>query len=241
MTDVKDESGEKNTSPDILRRQKQAEAEAVNATDAPLHKIEGGAHASAHFSVQPNSASFPSHVQASKAGDGQAYSQLNMDHVTLESEATHLVAAAPLGAASRQDTSPLEKLATIISSSEDIRVAPAVPSAEVQPSPIQVAVSDRPAAPQAPVVDAPAKPGFWARRKQRKAQLAAYARQTPRTARDKRWARRRRRLWLEELLGWIFVPIILIGIYWAIIGIFALMGTTPEAVIAGIRQVLGSR
>jgi|GEM_PF-1786492 len=232
MTDVKDGSGEKNPSPDILRRQNEAGAEAAKATDAPPHKTQGGAHASAHFSIQPASAAFPSHVQASGAGDDQTHSS---------PRAADMVAGAPLGA-SRYDATPLENLAKIVSSAENHYLEPVAPAVEVvQSSPLQVTEADRLATPQTPAVDAPAKPGFWARRRQRKAQLAAYARQTPRTAREKRWARRRRRLWLEELLGWIFVPIILIGIYWAVIGIFALMGTTPEAVIAGIRQVLGSR
>lgn len=87
----------------------------------------------------------------------------------------------------------------------------------------------------ADVLATPEKRGFWARRKNQSVQSIP----VDRTPRDKRWARRRRRVWLEELLGWVFVPLILIGIYYAVLGVFALVGTTPEAVISGIKMILG--
>lgn len=50
--------------------------------------------------------------------------------------------------------------------------------------------------------------------------------------------RRRRRIWFEELLGWIFVPIILFFVYWCLIGIFGLFGKTPEELWDGIVTAL---
>lgn len=64
----------------------------------------------------------------------------------------------------------------------------------------------------------------------------------PRTWREKRWERRRRRIWFEELLGWILVPIILVAGYWAVVSLLAAMGTSPSAVIEAVKAVLaGSR
>jgi hypothetical protein len=60
------------------------------------------------------------------------------------------------------------------------------------------------------------------------------------TWREKRYKRRRRRVWFEEILGWILVPIILIGCYWMLnIGLKAI-GTSPTAVIEGIEAVISS-
>lgn len=96
------------------------------------------------------------------------------------------------------------------------------------------------AAEAAPVPQQPAGKKWLSRKEKSPAaqQEAALQAHHARTGREKRWARRRRRLWLEELLGWIFVPIILIGLYWAIIGVIAMMGTTPEAIISGVKQIM---
>lgn len=60
------------------------------------------------------------------------------------------------------------------------------------------------------------------------------------TWREKRWERRRRRIWFEELLGWILVPIIVIASYWALKGGLALLGTTPTDVIQMIKTLASS-
>jgi hypothetical protein len=58
------------------------------------------------------------------------------------------------------------------------------------------------------------------------------------TWREKRWQRRRRRKIFEEVLGWILVPIILIACYWAVKAGLNAAGTSPSALIAGVRQLL---
>jgi hypothetical protein len=58
------------------------------------------------------------------------------------------------------------------------------------------------------------------------------------TWREQRWQRRRRRRVFEEVLGWILVPVILIAGYWAVVGGLNAAGTSPSALIAGIRQLL---
>jgi len=58
-----------------------------------------------------------------------------------------------------------------------------------------------------------------------------------RSWRDQRELRRRRRIWLEELIGWIVVPIILIGGYWLVIGALNAMGTSPSAILNGFSTI----
>ena len=55
--------------------------------------------------------------------------------------------------------------------------------------------------------------------------------------REKRYRRRRRRVWFEEVLGWILVPIILLGCYWLVTGVLSALGTSPSAIIDGIRSI----
>jgi hypothetical protein len=55
---------------------------------------------------------------------------------------------------------------------------------------------------------------------------------------DKRWERRRRRIWFEELLGWILVPLILVCGYWAADGILTAMGSSPAALFSNLGIVL---
>jgi hypothetical protein len=68
--------------------------------------------------------------------------------------------------------------------------------------------------------------------------LAAAPAARRKTWREKRWERRRRRIWFEELLGWILVPVIVLGLYWATVSVLALFGTTPGAVIDGVQILI---
>ena len=61
------------------------------------------------------------------------------------------------------------------------------------------------------------------------------------TWREKRWERRRRRIWLEELLGWILVPIIIVGIYALVELGFSAMGTDLQTVIGGIGNIISGK
>jgi hypothetical protein len=58
--------------------------------------------------------------------------------------------------------------------------------------------------------------------------------------REKRYQRRRRRVWLEEILGWILVPVIILGCYWFLeVGLNAL-GTSPAAIMEGIEAIIAT-
>ncbi|HZH51589.1 MAG TPA: hypothetical protein VEZ16_06875 [Microvirga sp.] len=57
------------------------------------------------------------------------------------------------------------------------------------------------------------------------------------TWRQQREVRRRRRVWFEEILGWILVPIILVGSYWLIGVILHSLGTSIDAIIQGISTI----
>ena len=58
--------------------------------------------------------------------------------------------------------------------------------------------------------------------------------------REKRYQRRRRRVWFEEILGWILVPVIILGCYWFLeVGLSAL-GTSPAAIMEGIEAILAT-
>ncbi|MBB4042155.1 hypothetical protein GGR34_003840 [Microvirga flocculans] len=58
--------------------------------------------------------------------------------------------------------------------------------------------------------------------------------------REKRYQRRRRRIWFEEILGWILVPVILFGCYWLLdVGLNAL-GTSPQAIMEGIEAIIAT-
>ena len=59
--------------------------------------------------------------------------------------------------------------------------------------------------------------------------------------REQRWERRRRRRFGEEVLAWVLVPVILIGGFWAVKASLAALGTTPTALIEGIKAVVSSR
>ncbi|MBQ0824344.1 hypothetical protein HPT29_012075 [Microvirga terrae] len=58
--------------------------------------------------------------------------------------------------------------------------------------------------------------------------------------REKRYQRRRRRVWFEEVLGWVLVPVILLGCYWLLnLGLNA-VGTSPAAIMEGIDAIISS-
>lgn len=58
------------------------------------------------------------------------------------------------------------------------------------------------------------------------------------THRERRWLRRRRRIVFEEVLGWILVPVILIASYWLVKFLLNALGTSPTALIEGIKQAV---
>ena len=55
--------------------------------------------------------------------------------------------------------------------------------------------------------------------------------------REQREGRRRRRVWFEEVLGWILVPAIIFGCYWLLNMGLAAIGTSPEALLDGIKTI----
>jgi hypothetical protein len=67
--------------------------------------------------------------------------------------------------------------------------------------------------------------------------VAAPARKT---WREKRWERRRRRIWFEEALGWILVPIILVGLYYLVEALLGALGTSVSAIADGIRMIVSN-
>jgi hypothetical protein len=56
--------------------------------------------------------------------------------------------------------------------------------------------------------------------------------------REKRWERRHRRRAAEEALGWILVPIILICAFWGLKAVLGAFGSSPTALIQGIKTAL---
>ena len=66
---------------------------------------------------------------------------------------------------------------------------------------------------------------------------AAPARPKPVTRREERRRRRTRRRRGEEILAWVLVPLICLGIYWGINAGFEFMGTSPGQVWDQLMQV----
>ncbi len=60
------------------------------------------------------------------------------------------------------------------------------------------------------------------------------------TWREQRWERRRRRYVFEEVLGWLLVPTIVFGAYWALNAGLGALGTSPRALIQGIQTILAN-
>lgn len=58
--------------------------------------------------------------------------------------------------------------------------------------------------------------------------------------REKRWERRRRRRFMEEVLGWILVPVIVISVYWAAKSGLNAMGTNFTTLFQGIRTAISA-
>ncbi len=57
------------------------------------------------------------------------------------------------------------------------------------------------------------------------------------TAREQRRRRRQRRRRGEELLAWVLVPLICVGIYWGVTAGFDFLGTSPGQVWDQLMQV----
>jgi hypothetical protein len=55
--------------------------------------------------------------------------------------------------------------------------------------------------------------------------------------RQKRELRRRRRVWFEEILGWILVPVIIFGCYWLLNLTLGMLGTSLTAIMDGISAI----
>ena len=68
--------------------------------------------------------------------------------------------------------------------------------------------------------------------------VVAPAAKQPLTGREQRWRRRRRRKIGEEVLGWILVPLIVLGGWWLVNTVLTAMGTTPAAVIDQAKQAV---
>ena len=68
----------------------------------------------------------------------------------------------------------------------------------------------------------------------------AVAAPVKKTWREKRWERRRRRMWFEEALGWILVPVILLGLFYLVEGVLGALGTSISAIADGIRMIVSS-
>jgi hypothetical protein len=60
---------------------------------------------------------------------------------------------------------------------------------------------------------------------------------TQRTRREERWARRRRRMWFEEAMGWVLVPLIVLACYWLLDTALNALGTSIPAVVSGLKEI----
>lgn len=60
------------------------------------------------------------------------------------------------------------------------------------------------------------------------------------TSREKRWERRRRRMWFEEALAWVLVPVIVVGFYFLVDSVLAALGTSVSAIADGIRLIVSN-
>jgi hypothetical protein len=55
--------------------------------------------------------------------------------------------------------------------------------------------------------------------------------------RQQREVRRRRRVWFEEILGWVLVPVILVGSYWLVELVLNSLGTSIDAIMNGLSTI----
>ena len=60
------------------------------------------------------------------------------------------------------------------------------------------------------------------------------------TWREKRWERRRRRIWLEEALAWVLVPVIVVGLYYLVEAVLGALGTSVSGIADGIRMIVST-
>ena len=60
------------------------------------------------------------------------------------------------------------------------------------------------------------------------------------TWREKRWERRRRRIWFEEALAWVLVPVIVFGFYSLIEAVLHALGTSLSAIVDGVRMIVST-
>lgn len=97
------------------------------------------------------------------------------------------------------------------------------------------ALRTRATATMAPTVEAAAQPGDTL------TAPAPRARRPKKTWREQRWERRRRRRMVEEVLGWIFVPIIVIAVAWGVKAGLNAFGTTPTGLITNLKAALSGR
>ena len=63
---------------------------------------------------------------------------------------------------------------------------------------------------------------------------------TRKSWREQRWERRRRRRLHEEVLGWLLVPAIVFGCYWAVDATLGALGTSPAALVQGIQTIIAN-
>ena len=59
--------------------------------------------------------------------------------------------------------------------------------------------------------------------------------------REKRWERRRRRIWGENILALFLVPAIILSAIWAVQAGLAALGTTPTALYQQIRAIANNK
>lgn len=71
-------------------------------------------------------------------------------------------------------------------------------------------------------------------------QATPQAQRQRKTWREKRWERRRRRRFTEEVLGWVLVPVILISGFWAVKAGLNAMGTNFTTLVQGVKTALSA-
>ncbi len=67
-----------------------------------------------------------------------------------------------------------------------------------------------------------------------------HAQRAKKSWREKRWERRRRRRFTEEVLGWVLVPVILLSGFWAVKSGLNAMGTNFTTLVQGIKTALSA-
>lgn len=70
---------------------------------------------------------------------------------------------------------------------------------------------------------------------------AVHAPAVKKTWREKRWERRRRRMWFEEILAWILVPVIVVSTWGLAETVLGALGTSSGQVIAGLQAIASGK